>query len=303
MSIGQREGGCDLTNQIHTVVFCIRGYKILSGVQTVVDNLAQGFKDRGYEVRYITLFDPTTEPIVPGKIWVKDRFIQYTSKNPLAKDYPGPLGIKLFAKRLAVVPWGMISWIRSRLFLRTLNSGYAFIVAQPSGFSGFARLLHRTKKVDPLVICQFHSSMKGMLHDGLGKAVAGVASSSQAFVALCEGDAQAFADYLGMPVGIAHNPSLVSYRPDVAREKKLVYVGRISQEKNIELAITAFSTISDEFPDWVFDIYGPTDSLYFDKLRECADRSRHPERINFLGYTDHVDEVFSGAIALLKQNH
>jgi glycosyltransferase involved in cell wall biosynthesis len=74
---------------------------------------------------------------------------------------------------------------------------------------------------------------------------------------------------------------LEGYRPQ--RDPVIFYAGQIVERKNIHDLITAFSRLSERFPEWRLEIRGPvTDSSYLASLHNLAKRHMLDDRIEFL---------------------
>ncbi len=77
------------------------------------------------------------------------------------------------------------------------------------------------------------------------------------------------------------------------REKRIVNVGRLTEQKNQAMLIDAFSRIKDEFPEYTLEIYG--DGELMDKLKAQASSLGVEDRVVFCGNVSNVGERIRGA--------
>lgn len=79
--------------------------------------------------------------------------------------------------------------------------------------------------------------------------------------------------------------------------KKIVCVGRVAQQKRVELLIEAFAIASNEIPDWCVEYWGETDvePTYKDKIFQLVGRLGLQDRFCFCGATDNVERVLTSA--------
>lgn len=85
------------------------------------------------------------------------------------------------------------------------------------------------------------------------------------------------------------------------REKEIVAVGRIDENKNHEMLLRAFAGIAHEFPDYKLVIYGEGDCQ--EQLMALAGELGLSERILFPGSTDRVaDAIYKARVFVLPSN-
>lgn len=85
------------------------------------------------------------------------------------------------------------------------------------------------------------------------------------------------------------------------REKEIVAVGRIDENKNHELLIRAFAGIAREIPDYKLIIYGEGDCR--ERLTALAEELGLSDRILFPGSTDRVaDAIYKARVFVLPSN-
>lgn len=85
------------------------------------------------------------------------------------------------------------------------------------------------------------------------------------------------------------------------REKEIVAVGRIDENKNHEMLLRAFAGVAHEFPDYKLVIYGEGDCR--EQLTALAGELGLSERILFPGSTDRVaDAIYKARVFVLPSN-
>lgn len=111
------------------------------------------------------------------------------------------------------------------------------------------------------------------------------------------------------PKGIARktvvlpNPVEIAIEPwDGEREKRIVSAGRIVPVKNHELLIRAFARFSEEFPEYILELYGkgPKEA----ELQELVSRLGVEEKVFFRGFSDRVqEEINKAAMYVLSSDY
>ena len=85
------------------------------------------------------------------------------------------------------------------------------------------------------------------------------------------------------------------------REKEIVAVGRIDENKNHEMLLRAFAGLAHEFPAYRLVIYGEGDCR--ERLTALAGEMGLSDRILFPGSTDHVaDAIYKARVFVLPSN-
>lgn len=85
------------------------------------------------------------------------------------------------------------------------------------------------------------------------------------------------------------------------REKTIVAVGRVDENKNHEMLIRAFAGIADEFPEYRLIIYGDGDKR--SDLLELTRELKLEDRISLPGNTDNVaDAIYKTRVFVLSSN-
>lgn len=85
------------------------------------------------------------------------------------------------------------------------------------------------------------------------------------------------------------------------REKTIVAVGRVDENKNHEMLIRAFAGIADQFPDYRLVIYGEGEKR--DQLKKLALQMGLDGRVSLPGSTAHVaDAIYKTRVFVLSSN-
>ncbi len=97
------------------------------------------------------------------------------------------------------------------------------------------------------------------------------------------------------------HPSFFRERYEGEREKTVVAVGRVDENKNHEMLIRAFAQIVDDFPEYKLIIYGDGESR--DRLISLTEELKLSDRIFLPGSTDCVaDVIYKARIFVLSSN-
>ena len=97
------------------------------------------------------------------------------------------------------------------------------------------------------------------------------------------------------------SPVFFRERYEGEREKTIVAVGRIDENKNHEMLIKAFAGIAEEFPDYKLIIYG--DGECRDRLIKMTEELGYADRILLPGSVDHVAEaIYRTRVFVLPSN-
>ncbi len=86
-------------------------------------------------------------------------------------------------------------------------------------------------------------------------------------------------------------------RPAMLKEKKIVCLGRLAEQKRVDLLIKAFALIKDDIPEWVVEHWGDIDveSRYKKKIFRLRKDLGVQDRFRFCGTTDYVEKVLGSA--------
>ena len=113
-----------------------------------------------------------------------------------------------------------------------------------------------------------------------------------------------FPDRVKKNAVILHNPVSASFfrdRYEGVREKTVVAVGRVDNNKNHEMLIRAFAEISAEFPEYQLIIYGEGPER--ERLKKMVEQMGMAERISLPGSIDNVSEaIYKAEVFVLPSN-
>lgn len=86
------------------------------------------------------------------------------------------------------------------------------------------------------------------------------------------------------------------------REKKIVSVGRLSEQKNFDLLIDAFNIANKEIEDYRLHIYG--EGLKRDELQEKITRLGLENKVKLLGVVDDVkSKIYTSSLFVMSSNY
>lgn len=91
-------------------------------------------------------------------------------------------------------------------------------------------------------------------------------------------------------VRVTPSSSIISYEN---RRQKIVFAGRITEAKGVDLAIRAFARLPTKFSDFVFEIWG--NGGYSEKLHALTTELGVSDRVHFKGFGS-PKEIFSDAL-------
>ena len=247
--------------KVKNIVIAQDRFSILGGISTVNKLLGRAFKEAGYNVSYMALFDnmgDNPDAVNPDFVVHTGSLVSKTTHNKLVYNNPGPLGLVLTAKKGFTALWDRYNEARTRRYLKSLDEETVILTAM-NGIGAYlvdyARAAHRVDSEKELR--QF-------------------AAVFDSFIALSEGDAQLFAEWLNRPVEAVSNPN-ASLDPAVeqkvlalAQQKKPVvqFIGRYSEEKGLMRILESFITCAPEFPEWVLKLNGSGDEAIERQMKD-----------------------------------
>lgn len=103
-----------------------------------------------------------------------------------------------------------------------------------------------------------------------------------------------YAQRVKTPLCVIPNPIVIDERPyQGIREKRVVAVGRLSEQKNFSMLLTAFEEFARKFPDYTLDIYG--EGPLKESLLKLVCELGIENKVNFKGYVNNVLENIKSA--------
>lgn len=97
-----------------------------------------------------------------------------------------------------------------------------------------------------------------------------------------------------LPIHVIGNAvEIPDWQADLGQEKgryRLVCVGTVNPNKNQKLAVEAFASLADSFPDWDVELWGKADERYTHPIREYIKKQGLTERVFLKGLTKDVEK-------------
>lgn len=105
---------------------------------------------------------------------------------------------------------------------------------------------------------------------------------------------------------VIHNSVAINCSYDltqkIEREKRIVGVGRLHEQKNFALLIKAFAYVADQFPDYILEIYG--EGVLRDDLQELIDANNLHNRVVLKGARKDIhDCIYNAALFVLSSDY
>lgn len=105
---------------------------------------------------------------------------------------------------------------------------------------------------------------------------------------------------------IIHNSVAINCSHDltqkIEREKRIVGVGRLHEQKNFPLLIKAFACIVDQFPDYTLEIYGA--GVLRDELQKLIDANNLHDKVTLKGARRDIhDCIYNAALFVLSSDY
>ena len=98
------------------------------------------------------------------------------------------------------------------------------------------------------------------------------------------------------------NPDFKNCKEIDVRKKKIVSVGRLTEQKNMELLINAFSKIYKEFPEYSLTIYGEGNKRT--ALEERIKELQLTEKVFLPGITNDIkEEIYDASLFVMSSNY
>ena len=257
-----------------------------NGVVTSVNNLTDGLRRKGHDVRILTLSDNAWS-------YVQDD-VYYIGSFPLGKVYPGVRGA--FPHRNHILN-ELIEWCPD-----IIHSQCEFFTFQ------FAKLI--SKRCDAPIVHTYHTLYESyvgylgipeaankkivkLLSKRRLKAAETIIAPSQKTLSVLKGYGMD-QDIEVVPTGISIDQHLERYSAEKKRELRraigiredafvLISIGRLGKEKNIDELLIGMSKVIDENPDVILLIVG-----------DGPDRKELERHVRNLGLENNVD--FTGAV-------
>lgn len=253
------------------VVLCANNIDELGGAQRVVHVLAGGLQRHGHDVLVVgvTPFDPAHEwpEDYPRRVLMSDSWPKKTTQNERARSQLRAQAVGSMVEILKSVREEPAVIITAQVWaMEILND--ALSTVGPDVRAKWS------------VIGQYHGSFAAAASGrDLARLVRSYSSAS-IFTALTQEDAAAFGraglnNTRAMPNPLAFWPDDIAER-NVSRDKILMYLGRLSEEKGVDLLLDAWSLVADQHPHWTLRIVGegPQEAQLREYARDLAGSNR-----------------------------
>ncbi len=256
-----------LQNDKKKIVFYL-GSLAKGGAERVAVNLATFFDAIGYEVTIVTKLRGEEEYTIPSTV---NRVIADLTEDEIRKSR-----IKNLRNRIK----------KLRNIFEEINPN---IIVSFIGKNNFMAIRAAKRKKIPVVVSvrsapsrEYKSKSMSLLVNPMFKKAAGVVLQTQEAKDYFKPAVQKKAVILPNSL----NPNFIKPLYEGVRNKRIVTVGRLDDNKNQILLIRAFEKVAGEFPDWALDLYG--DGPARKKWEEYARQSQYATRIHFMGMADEI---------------
>lgn len=266
------------------IVLCANNIDEVGGAQRVVHVLADGLQRSGHDVEVvgITPFEPVHPwaDRYPRRVLMSQVWPRKTTQNERARAALRAEAVAGFVEILKAEP----------------RDPSIIVTAQVWAMEILADAL---ATVDPQIRALW--SVIGQYHGAFAAAASGrdlarvlrSYSSAAVFTALTDEDAAAFGhaglnNVQALANPLAFWPESVSHL-DTRLQRTVLYLGRLSEEKGVDLLIDAWSLIADDHPEWTLQIVG--DGPQGAQLRDQARHLVGADRIDWQPATSDPQEL------------
>lgn len=273
--------GTTMEKQMHIAMLI--GSLTRGGAERVLVNLADYFAEKGYPVTMVTQYRKENEYPLNRKVKrvISDITQEETTKSRVVNF------IRRFRKLRNIwkseKPDVILSFIGKNNMMAILTSGFLKIPVAVS------------VRAEPTL--EYYTPWMRFMARHLFARAAGVILQTRQCFAFFPEKVRRKAVILRNPV----SPSFFRERYPGEREKSIVAVGRIDENKNHEMLIRAFAGIAQEFPEYKLIIYGEGECR--DRLIKMAEELGYSDRILLPGSVEHVAEaIYKTRVFVLSSN-
>lgn len=253
--------------KVENIVIAQDRFSLLGGITTVNRILGRAFEEAGYNVSYLALYDnmgDNPDAVTPDFVIRSGSLVSKTTHNKLVYNTPGPLGAVLTAKKAFTVLWDRYNAVRTSRYLRSLGKDTVILTSMTDIAEYLVDYARKDQKQGIGYLYEFHSAFDSFHRTTREKTLQDIGRYYDSFIALSEGDARLFAEWLKRPVDAVYNPNafidpeVQKKVLEVAQQKKPViqYVGRYGAEKGLMHILESFIACAQEFPEWVLKLNG-----------------------------------------------
>ena len=253
--------------KVENIVIAQDRFSLLGGITTVNRILGRAFEEAGYNVSYLALYDnmgDNPDAVTPDFVIRSGSLVSKTTHNKLVYNTPGPLGAVLTAKKAFTVLWDRYNAVCTSRYLRSLGKDTVILTSMTDIAEYLVDYARKDQKQGIGYLYEFHSAFDSFHRTTREKTLQDIGRYYDSFIALSEGDARLFAEWLKRPVDAVYNPNafidpeVQKKVLEVAQQKKPViqYVGRYGAEKGLMHILESFIACAQEFPEWVLKLNG-----------------------------------------------
>ena len=257
--------------KVKNIVIAQDRFSLLGGITTVNRILGRAFEEAGYNVSYLALYDnmgDNPDAVTPDFVIRSGSLVSKTTHNKLAYNNPGPLGAVLAAKKGFTSLWDRYNAVRTSRYLRSLGKDAVILTSMTDIAEYLVDYARKDQKQGIGYLYEFHNAFDSSYRTAREKTLQDIGRYYDSFIALSDGDAKLFAEWLNRPVDVVSNPNAF-IAPEVqkkileiAQQKKPVvqYVGRYGAEKGLIRILESFIACAPDFPDWTLKLNGSGDN-------------------------------------------
>ncbi|MGA5745523.1 glycosyltransferase [Rothia mucilaginosa] len=265
--------------KVKNIVIAQDRFSLLGGITTVNRLLGRAFEEAGYNVSYLALYDNTgnnPDAVTPDFVVHSGDLVLKTTHNKLAFDNPGPLGAVLAAKKGFTALWDRYNAARTRRYQQSLGEETVILTTMTGIAAYLVDYARSAQKQGIGYLYEFHSSYDSSYRLDAEKELRQISDTFDSFIALSEGDAQLFAQWLNRPVDAVSNlnasldPAVERKVLALAEQKKptVQFIGRYSEEKGLMRILESFIACATEFPEWILKLNGSGDEAIERQVKE-----------------------------------
>lgn len=253
------------------------------GAERVIANLAEHFAQKGYRVLLVTTYRVEAEYKVPG-----------TVKRMISEPADGELKGGRIHNFLARFRKLRSIWKEEKpdVILSFIGKNNMMAIITSLGLGIPVAVSVRGEPGE-----EYYSRSLKFVARHLFKLADGVVLQTKQCMEFFPESIRKKAVILKNPV----NPEFFQERYEGEREKTIVAVGRIDENKNHEMLIRAFSLIAEEYPEYKLIIYGEGEKKK--ELEALVKELKLQEKILLPGSTDRVaDVIYKARVFVLSSN-
>lgn len=279
------------------IVFVLNEYNGHGGAQRVAAILANEFVSDNHNVSVLSINEQVGQQSyfsedIPITVLYKDGYRAPQPKELYTNLKSGRIRtVRRELKRRKEVSKGQKEVMR--FFDRYGDELVYVIVIQVWGMQWLEPLIYRP---NVKIIGQSHESYNASRNSQRYNRILKYYRQIPKFLLLTEKDALAFKNDGFTNVGFMYNPTTFkkyNNPHDLYRNKTIVSIGRLVDDKGFDIVIRAFALVSNEIPGWRLDIYG--DGPAKKTLQTLIDVLNLNEKVHLKGNTNKTIEVLSSS--------